>query len=193
MPTASRLPLAAAFAAGVIATLAVLSLRHPAAHAAAPPADGPKPDELSALRADVERLKQVMPDQSHAMADVGYHYANLWFAARARNWPLAEFYAGEVRSHLRWAVRIIPVRKDAAGHDVDVKSIYDAIETSSLKDVQDAVKAKDAARFETTYRTMLGSCISCHEASGKPFIRPHVPDAADAPILDFAPAAGAPR
>src|SRR5215211_4607466 len=112
-------------------------------NASALAATQPGNDNVAALRAEVERLKAMAPDQSHVMADVGYHYANLWFAARAGNWPLAEFYVSETKSHLRWAVRIIPVRKDAAGHDVDLRSILDPNETSSLKDVQDAVTATD--------------------------------------------------
>jgi hypothetical protein len=31
------------------------------------------------------------------MADVGYHFSNLWFAGRGRNWPLATYYYNEVR------------------------------------------------------------------------------------------------
>jgi hypothetical protein len=54
--------------------------------------------------------------------------------------------------------------------------------------VQDAVAAKDAKRFENAYGVMLQSCISCHTASAKPFLRPHVPDAPDAHILDLTPA-----
>src|SRR4051812_34243935 len=73
-------------------------------------------NELVALKAEIEHLKGLVPDQSHAMHDVGYHFANLWFAADKKNWPLASFYVSETRSHLRWAVRIIPVRKDAQGN-----------------------------------------------------------------------------
>ncbi len=43
--------------------------------------------------------------QSHAMADVGCHYSNLWFAAQQKTRPLAAFYFMENRSHLNWAVR----------------------------------------------------------------------------------------
>jgi hypothetical protein len=53
--------------------------------------------------------------------------------------------------------------------------------------VQDAVAAKDAKRFENAYGVMLQSCISCHTASAKPFLRPHVPEGPDAHILDFVP------
>ena len=46
-----------------------------------------KPD-LAALSAELERLKQVVPDQAHAMQDVDYHFTNLWFAGNQGNWDL---------------------------------------------------------------------------------------------------------
>ena len=36
--------------------------------------------------ADVERLKTLVPSQSHSMADVGFHWTNLWFAGEQKNW-----------------------------------------------------------------------------------------------------------
>ncbi len=44
-------------------------------------------------------------------------------AGQRQNWPLAQFYLDETRSHLKWAVRIIPVRKDPAGQDVDLTAL----------------------------------------------------------------------
>ena len=73
-----------------VAPVAWLNLNH-AAEPGAPPASG----EVAALRTEVERLKAIVPDQSHAMADVGYHFANLWFAGNKKNWPLAKFYLDE--------------------------------------------------------------------------------------------------
>jgi len=46
-------------------------------------------DEIAALKADVEVLKGKAPSASVAMADVGFHWSNLWFAAQSGNWPLA--------------------------------------------------------------------------------------------------------
>src|SRR5205085_4542592 len=63
------------------------------------PAAAPAND-IAALQAEVARLKSVASDQSHAMVDVGYHFANLWFAGEKKNWPLAKFYFDETRSHI---------------------------------------------------------------------------------------------
>src|SRR3972149_4404435 len=58
--------------------------------------------ELAVLQAQLDRVKGMVPDQAHAMSDVGYQFGNLWFAGEKRNWPLAKFCLDETRSHLRW-------------------------------------------------------------------------------------------
>jgi hypothetical protein len=149
--------------------------------------------ELDTLRADVEMLKGKAPDQAHAMQDVGYHFANLWFAGQARNWPLAAFYNQEVLSHLKWAVRIIPVRKDNAGQDVKLGEILEAFENAPWTQLNDAIGAEDSAAFDRAYRFALESCYACHKASDKPFIRPQMPEQPETPIINFDPAAQWPR
>src|SRR6202035_1967843 len=125
------------------------------------------PDDMAALKADVARLKGMVTDQSHVMADVGYHYSNLWFVAQSENWPLAQFYADETHSHLRWAVRVIPVRKDRQGREVDLVGILTALEQTSLKDLDQAVKSKDKAVFTAAYKAQLENCMACHRAASK--------------------------
>jgi hypothetical protein len=141
----------------------------------------------AALLADVARLKDAVPAQSHAMIDVGYHMANLWFAVQKRNWPFAAFEVDETRNRIRWAIRIQPVRKDAEGKEVDLKGIFDGIDTSSLAALKDVVEKKDAVRFVAAYRTMLESCYSCHKSSGKPYLRPMIPTAQPQPIINYDP------
>lgn len=147
----------------------------------------PKAPDLAALQAEIERLKTLLPDQAHAMADVDYHFTNLWFAAEKQNWPLAKFYLDETKSHLNWAVRIRPLRKTAGGQDVDLKVFLQALEASSLNDLKKAVDGKDHAAFTAAYRQMLEGCYSCHVASEKPFLRLHVPEQPEARIIDFVP------
>jgi hypothetical protein len=148
----------------------------------------PAANDFAALKAEIERLKELVPDQSHAMKDVGYHFANLWFAGQKKNWPLADFYAAETRSHLRWAVRIIPVRKDPQGNEIRLLDILDPIERTALKDLQDTIKAGDGGKFTAAYRQMVDSCYSCHLLSGKPYLRLQIPQQPEAPIIQFDPA-----
>jgi hypothetical protein len=173
----------------LIGFLCALVMRHAeSASFGADPAAPAKVDELAALKADVARLKAVVPDQSHAMMDVAYHYSNLWSAGQSQNWPLAQFYCDEFRSHLRWAVRIIPMRKDREGREVDLVGILGALEQSSLKDLDQAVKAKDKGKFTVAYRAQLENCMACHRAASKEYIRLRVPERADAGMVEFAPA-----
>ena len=60
---------------------------------------------------DVARLKTLVPPSSHPMADVSYNVVALWFAAKKKNWPLANYYLGETRNRVRWEVRLNPSPK----------------------------------------------------------------------------------
>jgi hypothetical protein len=142
--------------------------------------------EIARLKEEVERLKGMVPDQSHVMKDVGYHFSNLWFAGRSGNWPLAGFYLNETRSHLRWAVRVRPVRRTASG-EVDLRSILDGVDRSLLTAVQKTIEAKDLAAFSKAYRDTLSGCYACHQASEKPYLRPRVPEAPEGKMIDFLP------
>jgi hypothetical protein len=144
--------------------------------------------ELAVLRAELEQLKGKVPDQSHAMKDVGYHFANLWFAGQKRNWPLAKFYLDETRSHLKWAVRIIPIRKTKAG-EVDLRGILDAVDNTMLSEIQIAIEKQDGKKFGDTYKQTIEGCYSCHKASEKAYLRPQIPEEPEARIINFDPEA----
>lgn len=150
-------------------------------------------DDLNELRADVARLKTNAPSQSHTMADVGYHWTNLWFAGEKQNWPLAMFYLAETRSHILWTIRLRPVRKGPDGNDVNLMPIFEAIDTSAFKMVADAIQAQNPTAFSAAYRVTLESCYSCHKASGLPFLRPMVPTQPAQSIVNFDAAASWPQ
>jgi hypothetical protein len=142
---------------------------------AAATSDGGAKDELSALRADVARLKANAPSQSHTMSDVGYHWTNLWFAAEKKNWPLAAFYFQESRSHILWTIRLRPVRKGPDGNDVNLMPIFEGIDSSAFKAVAEAIQSQNPAAFSAAYRETLQACYGCHKAAGLTFLRPEVP------------------
>ena len=129
----------------------------------------------------------LLPDQSHAMVDVGYHFANLWFAADKENWPLAKYYLQETRSHLNWAVRLHPVRTTSTGSEINLNGILQAIDNSFLTEIDSAITNKDTAKFKAAYRQTLEGCYACHKACEKPFLRPQIPSVPNVSILNFDP------
>lgn len=141
------------------------------------------------LAARVQALEELLPSQSHMMADVGYHFTHLWFAGVHENWPLADFYLAETKSHLRWAIRRIPVRKDNQGRDINLTGILKAFESSQLTQLKQAVDQKDRVAFETVYKDSLTVCYSCHKAADKPYLRPQVPTESETHIINFNPKA----
>ena len=146
----------------------------------------PASDDPAALRAEIERLKSIVPGQATAMTQVAYNFNNLWFAAHAENWPLAQFYANETRVRLRWALRITPVRKISSG-DLELQPLLDALEKDSLARVGEAVTAKSVRELETAYRATLDACHACHTASEKPYLALQVPTAPAEPMIRFTP------
>lgn len=146
----------------------------------------PSPADLAAR---VKALEDLIPDQAHIMADVGEHFANLWYAGKAENWRLADFYLGETRSHLRWAVRRIPIRKDDAGRDINLGNILQAFENSQLTQLKASIAGKDEASFERVYKESLAICFACHKAADKPYLRPQIPSQPASPIINFDPKA----
>ena len=144
--------------------------------------------EIAKLKTEIEQLKGRLPSQSHAMMDVDYHFANLWFAGQNKNWPLAQFYLNETRSHLRWAVRIIPVRRIPGG-EVDLSGLLEALDSTALSEIGKAIADKNGEAFAGAYRHTIEGCYSCHKASDKPYLRPRIPEQPESRIINFDPAA----
>ncbi len=172
-----------------LAILSVLAAAAEGCDRAAPAAAPGAATEAEALAAEVKALKELVPDQAAIMTHVGYHFTNLWFAGRAENWPLADFYLSETKNNLRWAVRAKPIRKDNAGQDINLANILEAFENSQLTQLKQAVDRKDRTGFEKVYRESLTICYSCHKASDKPYLRPQVPTEPETHIINFDPKA----
>lgn len=154
-------------------------------YGAASPAAQPTGAAATTLAADVDQLKKVTPTQSHSMQDVGYHWANLWFAAQKGNWPLATYFFNEARQSVRWTVLLRPVRQLPTGGTVDVKRIFDVVDPTAFATVQLAVEDQDTAAFTDAYKQALTACHSCHSQVGLPHLRPTIPTAPATTILSF--------
>ena len=180
-----------------LATITFLAVRHPRSAALAQPA-GTKPDlppaaQVAELAAQVKHLETLLPDQAAVMTKVGYHFTNLYAAIEKENWPLADFYLGETQNNIDWAVRAKPVRKDAAGRDVDLGGIAESVKNTQLKALKDAIASKDKRRSVALYDETLVACYACHKASSKPYLRPQRPTGPEVSIINFDPNATTPE
>lgn len=142
---------------------------------------------LAAMQADIAHLKDVVPSQSHTMADVAYHFSNVWFAGKKGNWPLAAFNLRETRQHIRWTIRIRPVRR-LGDTPVELEPIWDTIDKGAMTTLQTTIDEKDANKFEAAYKRALNACYGCHQAAGLPYLHPVVPSAPPQTIISFDPA-----
>jgi hypothetical protein len=167
-----------------IVVVAASFLAVPTLKSQEPPRSGAEGEELAALKAEVERLRSIMPAQAVAMTQVAYNMNNLWFAVHAENWPLAQFYFSETRVRLRWAIRITPTRKVASG-EIELSPMLERLEGAQLAALGEAVAAHDVPRFETAYGAMLDGCYGCHTASDKPYLRLQIPAAPAEGMLKF--------
>ena len=130
---------------------------------------------MESLPTEVAQLKALVPSNSHIMMDVQFHWTNVWFAGQKKNWPLAQYYLSEMRGHIIWLTRKSPLVRAPDGTDVDIKAVFDAVDTSSLAAVKAAIEKKDSVQFAATYKTMLESCYACHKSVGRPYLRPMLP------------------
>jgi hypothetical protein len=174
--------------AAILVILSTLTTSTAGCSGTAPAAAAAEPGQVE-LNARVKALEDLLPSQSHMMADVGEHFTNLWFAGRAENWALADFFLAETKSHLHWAVRRIPIRKDNQGRDINLVNILEAFENSQLSQLKQVIDRKDRSGFERLYKESLTACYSCHKAADKPYLRPQVPFEAATHVLNFDPKA----
>jgi hypothetical protein len=143
---------------------------------------------------EIATLRQLIPTNSTIMMDVQWHWTNLWWAGKRRNWPLAQYYFNESRGHIQQLVRKNPtIRNQQDGTDVEMQGIFDGIDTSSLAMVKTAIEKKDGPEFEKNYRIMLESCYACHKSVGRPYVRPQIPTAQVQAIVNMDPNANWPQ
>jgi hypothetical protein len=124
-----------------------------------------------------------------AMVMADYHTANLWFAGKAENWPLADYYWMEVQSHMELSARADP----SGRREAKLQQILKAIEDAPTMQVDEAISKRDLRAFGTAYRNLLVGCYNCHKAAGKPYLRPRMPVPPSSSIINVNPKAIWPR
>jgi len=114
----------------------------------------------------IDELARQQPGMDRLMAEVGPRVHRMYYAAKAGNWPLAAYFSKSVIKQLQLSVESRPK--------------YDPEMTQYLRDdygpVTAAIKAQDAAAFESAYQHMVTRANDLHVVFGKPFLVWRTPD-----------------
>jgi hypothetical protein len=150
------------------AVAVALSAAHPAAAA-----DAQKPAEAYAPGLGDFMTAYVQP-----------HHIKVWLAGSARNWPLAEYEAKELRETFEdiatW---------QAVWNNFPIAKLVEANLLPPLSDLDQAIRDRSVANFGKAYERVTAACDSCHQATGNGFVVIRTPSGADFPDQDFRPRA----
>jgi len=141
-------------------SLALMSALLPLAVAAqtAPP---PAPAKSAAHDAP----KAYIPGLEQFMNVILTEHNKLWFAAKARNWPLAGYELGEIKEVMGDVQDQVPVFKN-----LPLADMLDAVIVKEIVDLEKATAAKDFKKFAAGYDKLNAACNACHRATGNEFI-----------------------
>ena len=100
------------------------------------------------------------------------HHTKLWFAGHANNWGLASYELRKIKEtieEVKEDIVIIQTMSPQWRH-VSINEMLKGVD-SNLKSLDQAVKAQDANRFDTSYRELTAACNACHVSVGQPQIK----------------------
>src|SRR6266536_2824171 len=120
----------------------------------------------------LQQLSDIQPGLGTVMIEYGHRMSAMWFAEQAGNWDLAQYQLTEMREIQEVGETTRPARAPA------LKSF----ESSFLDPLEEQIKAKDKAKFESAHNSAIQGCNSCHGsqtsadfAQGFKFIKVQVP------------------
>jgi hypothetical protein len=92
-------------------------------------------------------------------------HIKLYYAGQAKNWPLAQFQLNELRHSYDRIANALPKYRTFS-----LKQTLSSMSSVPINSLNQAIAAKDSARFLSAYNQLTESCNACHEALGHPQI-----------------------
>ncbi len=173
--TSAQTPAAGTQASGLAAQAPVPAAQTPVpgTHAPAPGAQTPSAAVLA------------QPEYHPSLGDlmtmaVQPRHIKLGIAGKQKNWAYAKYELSELRNAFGRVARTIPVYRNA-----DLGALMNALTTDPLKQVEQAITAADAAKFQAAYAKLTATCNACHLSQDHAMVVIRVPDAAAFPDQDF--------
>ena len=109
--------------------------------------------------------KTYVPGLEQFMNVILMEHNKLWFAAKARNWRLADYQLGEIKEVMGDVQDLVPTFKN-----LPLADMLDAVITKEIAVLEKAVEAKDYKTFVRGYDKLTQACNACHEGTENEFI-----------------------
>lgn len=109
--------------------------------------------------------KTYVPGLEQFMNVILMEHNKLWFAAKARNWPLAEYQLGEIKEVMGDIQDLVPTFKN-----LPLADMFDAVITKEIVELEKSIEAKDYKAFVNGYDRLTQACNACHQGTENGFI-----------------------
>lgn len=146
----------------LFAALAMGALVPPVALAQSPEN---KPAESKPVEAKPAAPKVYIPGLEQFMNVILTEHNKLWFAGRARNWPLAAYELGEIKEVMSDVQDYVPVFKG-----LPLADMMDAVIVKEIAGLEKAIEAQDSKAFAAGFDRLTAACNACHQGTENGFI-----------------------
>lgn len=142
---------------------AIVAVLFPVAAGAQAPA--PQATKEIPKNASKDAPKAYVPGLEQFMNVILIEHNKLWFAGRARNWPLAAYELGEIKEVMSDVQDHVPTFKS-----LPLADMLDAVITTEIAGLETAIEAKDFRKFVAGYDKLTAACNACHKGTENGFI-----------------------
>jgi hypothetical protein len=126
-----------------------------------------------------------LPSISDLMiATIQPRHRRLWQAAQGKNWDFAAYEAGNLHGAFRRLGEAHPTEQN-----ISFPQMIASVTDQPFKELETAIKAKDATGFAKAYADLTDGCNSCHQALNHGVVAIRIPTSPSAADQDFTPAA----
>src|SRR5262245_4210181 len=109
--------------------------------------------------------KAYVPGLEQFMNVILIEHNKLWFAAKARNWPLAAYELGEIKEVMSDVQDHVPTFKN-----LPLADMLDAVITKEIAAVEKAIDAKNFKTFAAGYDQLTGASNAGQQGTENGFI-----------------------
>jgi hypothetical protein len=107
-------------------------------------------------------------------------HAKLGLALQARNWELAGYALKELQQAFGTVATVQPKYRNFT-----VAEMIQSMTGDATRDLDDAIRARNAKRSADAFDGLTDGCNSCHTALGYPFVVIKAPEASSFPNQEF--------